>query len=185
LLRLTDKRFSATQYALFSSLVGLARTFVGPVAGVMADALGWRDFFLLTMLFGIPGMVLLSRFVPWGSEPREITGEALEALPAGAPWDRRTLWLRSLFSGLGAAALTLSLSATLAATKAWRAAPVALRDFDLAAGFKTVCLPRVWTEYVDLITALIFGLMAGVSVAAYMAARGRPAKREEAPPPAR
>ncbi len=185
LLRLTDKRFSATQYALFSSLVGLARTFVGPVAGVMADALGWRDFFLSTMLFGVPGMVMLGRFVPWGSDPKEITGEAVEALPAGAPWSRAALWSRSLAGALAAASATLSLSALLSAIKAWRAAPIAARHFDLLAGLKTVSMPRVWTDYVDLITAVIFGLMAGVSMAAYLAARGRPVLSEEPSSPRR
>ena len=52
LLRLTQKRFSATQYALLSSLFTLPRVLAGPVAGVMADAIGWRDFFILTVLTG-------------------------------------------------------------------------------------------------------------------------------------
>ena len=69
LMRLTDKRFSATQFALFTSLVGIARTFVGPPAGMLVDALGWRDFFLLTIPVALPGMVLLARFAPWGSSP--------------------------------------------------------------------------------------------------------------------
>src|SRR6185295_2944002 len=66
LLRLTQKRFSATQYALLSSLFTLPRVLAGPVAVVMADAIGWRDFFIFTILTGIPGMVMLARFVPWG-----------------------------------------------------------------------------------------------------------------------
>jgi len=49
LLRMTQKRFSATQYALFSSLFALPRLLAGPVTGVMVDAIGWRDFFLFTM----------------------------------------------------------------------------------------------------------------------------------------
>ena len=55
LLRLTQKRFSATQYALLSSLFTLPRMLAGPVAGVLADAIGWRDFFVLTVVFGVPG----------------------------------------------------------------------------------------------------------------------------------
>ena len=66
LLRLTQKRFSATQYALLSSLFTLPRILAGPVAGVLADAIGWRDFFVFTIVIGIPGMVMLARFVPWG-----------------------------------------------------------------------------------------------------------------------
>ena len=56
LLRLTQRRFSATQYALFSSIFALGRTFAGPPAGALVDALGWRDFFLLTVPAAIPGM---------------------------------------------------------------------------------------------------------------------------------
>ncbi len=64
LLRLTQKRFSATQYALLSSLFTLPRVLAGPVTGVLAKAMGWRDFFVLTVLFGVPGLVMLARFVP-------------------------------------------------------------------------------------------------------------------------
>ncbi|MFT3707706.1 MAG: MFS transporter [Archangium sp.] len=173
LLRLTDKRFSATQYALFSSLVGLVRTFVGPLAGVMADALGWRDFFLLTMLFGIPGMYMLSRFVPWGQEPKEITGEALEPLPPGPPWERTALWTRAGLAALGTTLAMLCLSILLATIKAWRDPAAKVKVFDLIQGTVTVFSPPQWTGYVDLVNALIFGLMGGLAVGAYLAARGR------------
>ena len=66
LLRLTQKRFSATQYALLSSLMALTRALTGPLAGVLAAALGWRDFFILTVPTGLPALLLLRRFVPWG-----------------------------------------------------------------------------------------------------------------------
>ena len=48
LLRLTEKRFSATQYALFSSLFALPRVLAGPITGFAVDAVGWSTFFLLT-----------------------------------------------------------------------------------------------------------------------------------------
>lgn len=182
LLRLTDKRFSATQYAFFSSLVGLARTFVGPPAGVMADALGWRDFFLLTMAFGIPGMVMLRRFVPWGSEPKEVSGDEVEPLPPGPPWGARVLWAWGAVAAFAFAATSLLASGLMATIKAWRAAPVETRSFDFAAGLRSVAWPESWTGGVDLASAVIFGLMAGLAVAAGMAARGRPGKREEPGP---
>ena len=75
LMRLTQKRFSATQYALLSSLFTLPRILSGPVAGVMADSLGWRDFFVLTVVFGVPGMLMLARFVPWRA--RDVEFEVL------------------------------------------------------------------------------------------------------------
>ena len=46
LFRLTQRRFSATQYALFSTLFGLGRIVSGPVAGFTVDAVGWSTFFL-------------------------------------------------------------------------------------------------------------------------------------------
>jgi len=66
LFRLTEKRFSATQYALFSSLFAVPRVLAGPITGFTVDALGWPSFFLLTMALGIPGLVMLARFVPIG-----------------------------------------------------------------------------------------------------------------------
>jgi PAT family beta-lactamase induction signal transducer AmpG len=66
LLRLTEKRFSATQYALFSSLFALPRIVAGPITGFTVSAIGWPAFFLLTMLLGIPGLMMLARFVPLG-----------------------------------------------------------------------------------------------------------------------
>jgi PAT family beta-lactamase induction signal transducer AmpG len=67
LLRLTEKRFSATQYALFSSLFALPRVVAGPITGFTVNAVGWPSFFLLTMMSGIPGLVMLARFVPPGT----------------------------------------------------------------------------------------------------------------------
>ena len=66
LMRLTEKRFSATQYALFSSLFAVPRVLAGPLTGFTVSALGWPSFFLLTMALGVPGLVILARFVPIG-----------------------------------------------------------------------------------------------------------------------
>src|SRR5581483_3387083 len=66
LLRMTMKQFSATQYALFSSLFALPRILAGPVSGAMVDAIGWLDFFLFTIAVGIPGLLMLQRFAPLG-----------------------------------------------------------------------------------------------------------------------
>jgi PAT family beta-lactamase induction signal transducer AmpG len=75
LFRLTEKRFSATQYALFSSLFALPRVVAGPITGFTVNAVGWPAFFLLTMVAGIPGLVMLARFVPIGvREPDLDTG---------------------------------------------------------------------------------------------------------------
>ncbi|MCI0614714.1 MFS transporter, partial [bacterium] len=55
LLRMTQKRFSATQYALFSSLFSLPRVIAGPISGITVDAIGWTTFFWLSMILSIPG----------------------------------------------------------------------------------------------------------------------------------
>jgi PAT family beta-lactamase induction signal transducer AmpG len=83
LLRLTEKRFSATQYALLSSLFALPRVVAGPVTGFAVDALGWPAFFVVTMVVGIPGLAMLARFVPFGvREPDLDTGDAARPVAA-------------------------------------------------------------------------------------------------------
>ena len=80
LLRLTERRFSATQYALFSSLFGLPRIVAGPICGFLVGAVGWQRFFWITIATGIPGLLLLARFVPPG-----VREPALDVVPAGDP----------------------------------------------------------------------------------------------------
>jgi len=55
---LCGTRFSATHYALLSAFATLGRVFVGPFAGVLADAYGWEVFFLVSVVVGIPGLVM-------------------------------------------------------------------------------------------------------------------------------
>ncbi len=63
----TNKRFSATQFALLSSLVGVPRTVLSAPTGYMADQLGWPLFFITCTVIAIPGLFLLHRFAPWSS----------------------------------------------------------------------------------------------------------------------
>lgn len=62
---LTNKRFTATQYALLSSLMGVPRVLAAAPTGWMADAMGWMAFFLFCAAAAIPGLLLLARFAPW------------------------------------------------------------------------------------------------------------------------
>lgn len=62
---LTNKKFTATQYALLTSFVALPRTFISAPSGWLAERLGWEGYFLFCALSAIPGMILLSRFAPW------------------------------------------------------------------------------------------------------------------------
>jgi PAT family beta-lactamase induction signal transducer AmpG len=62
---ITNKRFTATQYALLTSLMGIPRVLVSSTTGFMAEAMGWRSFFACCTLIAIPGMLLLLKIAPW------------------------------------------------------------------------------------------------------------------------
>jgi len=65
---ITNKKFTATQYALLTSLMGLPRALASSVTGVMAKNIGWENFFVGCTLIAIPGMLLLFKFAPWHSQ---------------------------------------------------------------------------------------------------------------------
>ncbi len=65
LMSLCSVRFSATQYALLSSLMGASRDILVAPAGRLAELMGWPTFFLLTILAALPGLLLLPVFAPW------------------------------------------------------------------------------------------------------------------------
>ncbi|MGM0426064.1 MAG: AmpG family muropeptide MFS transporter [Thermodesulfobacteriota bacterium] len=62
---ITNKRFTATQYALLSSLMGVPRVMASAPTGFLAKHLGWDWFFIACTLIAIPGMLLLLKFAPW------------------------------------------------------------------------------------------------------------------------
>jgi PAT family beta-lactamase induction signal transducer AmpG len=62
---LTNKKFTATQYALLSSLMGIPRVVLSAPTGYLAQWLGWQAFFLLCAAMALPGLVLLARFRSW------------------------------------------------------------------------------------------------------------------------
>jgi len=63
--RATDPRYTATQFALFTSLAAIPRTLVNATTGWIVERMGWLDFYLLCALLAIPGMLLLWRVAPW------------------------------------------------------------------------------------------------------------------------
>jgi PAT family beta-lactamase induction signal transducer AmpG len=164
LLRLTQKRFSATQYALLSSLFTLPRILAGPVTGVLADTMGWRDFFVLTVIFGVPGMVMLARFVPWGV--RDVEFEVL-APARGRPLSRRALVARAsagafvtLLVGLAASAATGGLSALKAG-----------RGFTVLPALAAVASPSGVAEWTTTAGLVVLAALGGLATAATLAAR--------------
>lgn len=69
--RTTDPRYTATQFALFTSLAAVPRTFFNASTGWLVEAMGWQNFFLLCALLAIPGMLLLFKVAPWRAEGTE------------------------------------------------------------------------------------------------------------------
>ena len=63
--RATDPRYTATQFALFTSLAAVPRTVVNASTGWIVAETGWLNFFLLCTLLALPGMALLLRVAPW------------------------------------------------------------------------------------------------------------------------
>lgn len=61
----THPAYTATQFALFTSLAAVPRTFVNATAGWLVEQMGWGSFFLLCAVFAIPGMLLLLKVAPW------------------------------------------------------------------------------------------------------------------------
>jgi PAT family beta-lactamase induction signal transducer AmpG len=61
---MTNKKFSATQYALLSSLMGVPRNVLSAPTGYLIEALGWFGFFSFCTLVAIPGMLLIIKIFP-------------------------------------------------------------------------------------------------------------------------
>ena len=59
---LTDRRFTATQYALLSSLMGVPRVLAAAPTGWLAASMGWSAFFTFCAAIALPGLLLV-RFV--------------------------------------------------------------------------------------------------------------------------
>ncbi len=64
---LCSPAFTATQYALLSSLAAVGRTLLASTSGVLATRLGWAPFFLITTVVTVPALLLLvviARYAP-------------------------------------------------------------------------------------------------------------------------
>lgn len=64
--RTTHPAYTATQFALFTSLAAVPRTFINASVGWLVENMGWFGFFWLCGLLAVPGMVLLLKVAPWG-----------------------------------------------------------------------------------------------------------------------
>ena len=59
LMSLTSQRFTATQYALLSAFSSVGRVWVGPLAGVLAESIGWPTFFVVATVLSVPALAML------------------------------------------------------------------------------------------------------------------------------
>ena len=78
LMGLTQQRFTATQFAMLSAFASVGRVWVGPLAGVLAESIGWPTFFIVSTVLALPALGLL-----W---LMRAAVQRLEVLP-GAPLD--------------------------------------------------------------------------------------------------
>lgn len=61
----TNPLYTATQFALFTSLAAVPRTFANAATGYLVDYFGWVHFFVLCFVLAVPGMLLLLKVAPW------------------------------------------------------------------------------------------------------------------------
>jgi PAT family beta-lactamase induction signal transducer AmpG len=93
MMSLCSKKFSATQYALLSSLMAFGRDLLASPAGYVAEQTTWPNFFLLTLVAAVPALLLLPVVAPWNADaPRgaaEHTGEVTDEPQLGGGERRR------------------------------------------------------------------------------------------------
>jgi MFS transporter, PAT family, beta-lactamase induction signal transducer AmpG len=88
---LSSLAYTATQFALLSSLAGVGRTWLSAPAGILADELGWVSFWIVTAVIAIPGMLLL--WILWKKgfvvesvrQARAVAEEPATAPPSAQP----------------------------------------------------------------------------------------------------
>ena len=59
LMSLCNQRFTATQFALLSAFASVGRVWVGPLAGVLAETVGWPSFFIISTVLSLPALLML------------------------------------------------------------------------------------------------------------------------------
>ena len=169
LLRMTQKQFSATQYALFSSLFALPRILAGPATGVMVDAMGWLDFFLFTIAIGVPGLLMLQRFAPLGV--REPNLDVLAPIRPRALTHAGLAWRGAIGGAIGLVIAGVAV-VLLEAVKYQRRVPEA--GFDLLRATGTLTMPDSPGAWLTLGGIVLFAVVSGLVTAATLAARSAP-----------
>lgn len=166
LLRLTQKRFSATQYSLMSSLFALPRILSGPICGVAVDAVGWVTYFWIAVAAGIPGLFFLKRFAPLGGAEPDLQ---VASRHTGPPLSARALAAAGIAAGIVLFLAATFLTATLAALKGLRATPPL--PFDVTSPLLALVRLETIGDIVRLVGLFSIGATGGLFTAAVLAAR--------------
>ncbi|MET0984841.1 MAG: MFS transporter [Steroidobacteraceae bacterium] len=167
LLRLTEKRFSATQYALFSSLFALPRVIAGPITGFAVAAIGWSSFFLTTLVIGVPGLLMLNRFAPFGVREPQFEHER-ETAPVAAV---SGLFRPGMTAAVGLAIVASLLLAMLDAMDKVRTAPGT--GFDISGAMWRLTHPANAGDWVQIVGIVTFAIVGGMFIAATRVRRAR------------
>lgn len=77
-MSLCNKQFSATQYALLSSLYATSQSILVAPAGIVVEQTGWVLFFFLSFVAAFPGLAMLPIFAPWQAETVPLVRPGLE-----------------------------------------------------------------------------------------------------------
>ncbi len=65
---MTNRKFTATQFALLTSIMSLPRNYFGAPTGYIAENYGWEFLFYFCTFAAIPGMLLLLKVAPWNAK---------------------------------------------------------------------------------------------------------------------
>jgi MFS transporter, PAT family, beta-lactamase induction signal transducer AmpG len=74
--RATHPLYTATQFALFTSLATAPRVLINSVTGALVEQVGWLHFFMICTLLALPGMLLLPKVAPWNGDKKIERGDA-------------------------------------------------------------------------------------------------------------
>jgi PAT family beta-lactamase induction signal transducer AmpG len=69
----TNRHFTATQFALFSSIAAVPRTFVSAATGFIIEAVGYTQFFIICFVCALPGMLMLIKIAPWNQKEKVVS----------------------------------------------------------------------------------------------------------------
>jgi len=130
----------------------------------MADAIGWRDFFILTIFTGIPGLMMLGRFVPWGVREPEFQ---VAAPVRGEPVGRRELATKATLAGAAASVIGVLTMALLWGMRSYRAK----HGFLFVHQVGQVLFPQTLGAWTTLVGIVVMGLTVALMTAATLVAR--------------